>query len=355
MRSVDGNMSPVEVLMKEIQKCSHKWSKRTHESTSPWPSEGTFDLRQCAEMQGFIKTYKIKDKSVKRGLKRERENAVLQLFINCAKTMSKKTTQCGDNQFNQISITKSLSDASQMDAEETKPLRTKKPVHPVADLEGTDRAVKRDELLELPDIYLNTEKISIGNSCSESDLRDRAGRSLWAESDEESVCVGDERVNEVSDGLPLLVKEAKRQNLPWPSRPDQNDLTETVGLCNLSLEQITDHVIHAVELRQKQAKEAVKEATRQQRRKEGEKRERRMVSAQPASVPQTPPTPPGMATPQVMYILPGGWTRRPPMRRGGFPADKGRGTGGSHKGGVRCYCCGKTGHVRSHCFDWLRG
>ena len=59
--------------MKEINRISAKWEKRTKDMTSPWPREGTFDTSVCDDMERRIADYKPKDKSKKRQGKRERE------------------------------------------------------------------------------------------------------------------------------------------------------------------------------------------------------------------------------------------------------------------------------------------
>nr|XP_054591515.1 uncharacterized protein LOC129155805 [Nothobranchius furzeri] len=68
-------------LAKEIKHMSEKWSKRTRKLCNPWPSEGTFDVAACDNLELRIQDHKA-DGSKKRQQKREKEIQILDLFRN---------------------------------------------------------------------------------------------------------------------------------------------------------------------------------------------------------------------------------------------------------------------------------
>ncbi|XP_048034382.1 trichohyalin-like [Megalobrama amblycephala] len=67
-----------------IKKLSKKWEKRTKKLKTKWPAEGTFDVAMCREMKALIKNHKPHDKTKKREQKRQKEQEVLDLFIQQA-------------------------------------------------------------------------------------------------------------------------------------------------------------------------------------------------------------------------------------------------------------------------------
>ena len=81
------NMTPVAIvgskdpdILKDIQKFSEKWEKRTKALEYAWPKGSTFDAVVCESMETCIKDYKPKDKLTKREGKRELELKILKQF-----------------------------------------------------------------------------------------------------------------------------------------------------------------------------------------------------------------------------------------------------------------------------------
>ena len=62
-----------------------KWSRRTKDHTTPWPTQGAYDLALVIQMQGNILNYRNKDKSGKREIKRQQELHSLTAFMKLAK------------------------------------------------------------------------------------------------------------------------------------------------------------------------------------------------------------------------------------------------------------------------------
>lgn len=80
-------MSPVAIvgskhpeLIKDLQKISDKWEKRTTGLKTALPKAGTFDVNVCENMELKKKDYKSNDKSKKRQTKRELELQLIKLF-----------------------------------------------------------------------------------------------------------------------------------------------------------------------------------------------------------------------------------------------------------------------------------
>lgn len=81
------SLTPVAIIgskhpeyLKDVQKLTKKWEKRTKGLQSAWPREGTFDLTVCENLEQRIMDYKAKQKTKKRLNKRELELAVVNLF-----------------------------------------------------------------------------------------------------------------------------------------------------------------------------------------------------------------------------------------------------------------------------------
>lgn len=66
--------------LKEIQKISAKWEKRTKSLDPAWPKDGTFDVSVCEDMELRIRDYKPKDKTKKREKKKELELEIINMF-----------------------------------------------------------------------------------------------------------------------------------------------------------------------------------------------------------------------------------------------------------------------------------
>ncbi|XP_067255976.1 involucrin-like [Chanodichthys erythropterus] len=81
---VDRIITQYPICRDIIKKLSKKWEKRTKKLKTKWPAEGTFDVAMCREMKALIKNHKPHDKTKKREQKRQKEQEVLDLFIQQA-------------------------------------------------------------------------------------------------------------------------------------------------------------------------------------------------------------------------------------------------------------------------------
>lgn len=94
-------------LEQNIRKISGKWTARTKQDCSPWPSQGSLNIVQLIQLEGKILEYKMRDKSASRESKRLQELDVLQKFVELAKASMANADKGGiikdlkqDNQIN---------------------------------------------------------------------------------------------------------------------------------------------------------------------------------------------------------------------------------------------------------------